>query len=151
MKYQKDFSNVFEKFRTNEECLQYFLNSFEIPELKDLTELKCTGFSDNSLVQSVNPENVSGFVISNKALEIFFISPSMNYIGFWGFRNFFTFRLAEKHKKINDGILRYVLNIHNKQDLNRTDTFNDIREFQIFNVYKYNEDLLNWILAIYQN
>lgn len=149
MKYQKEFSEIFEKFRSNEECLQYFLNCFDIPELKDLKELKCVPFSENSLAQSVNSDNVTGFVISNRVLEVYFISPTMNYIGFWGFRNFFTYRLAEKHRKINDGILRYVINIHNKQDLNRTDTFGDIREFKIFNVYKYTEDLRNWILALY--
>ena len=149
MKYQKEFSEIFEKFRSNEECLQYFLNCFEIPELKDLKELKCVPFSENSLAQSVNSDNVTGFVISNRVLEVYFISPTMNYIGFWGFRNFFTYRLAEKHRKINDGILRYVINIHNKQDLNRTDTFGDIREFKIFNVYKYTEDLRSWILALY--
>jgi len=149
MKYQKEFSEIFEKFRSNEECLQYFLNCFEIPELKDLKELKCVPFSENSLAQSVNLDNVTGFVISNRVLEVYFISPTMNYIGFWGFRNFFTYRLAEKHRKINDGILRYVINIHNKQDLNKTDTFNGIREFKIFNVYKYTEDLRSWILALY--
>lgn len=149
MKYQKEFSEIFEKFRSNEECLQYFLNCFDIPELKDLKELKCVPFSENSLAQSVNSDNVTGFVISNRVLEVYFISPTMNYIGFWGFRNFFTYRLAEKHRKINDGILRYIINIHNKQDLNRTDTFGDIREFKIFNVYKYTEDLRNWILALY--
>lgn len=149
MKYQKEFSEIFEKFRSNEECLQYFLNCFEIPELKDLKELKCVPFSENSLAQSVNSDNVTGFVISNRVLEVYFISPTMNYIGFWGFRNFFTYRLAVKHRKINDGILRYVINIHNKQDLNRTDTFGDIREFKIFNVYKYTEDLRSWILALY--
>lgn len=149
MKYQKEFSEIFERFRSNEECLQYFLNCFEIPELKDLKELKCVPFSENSLAQSVNSDNVTGFVISNRVLEVYFISPTMNYIGFWGFRNFFTYRLAVKHRKINDGILRYVINIHNKQDLNRTDTFGDIREFKIFNVYKYTEDLRSWILALY--
>lgn len=149
MKYQKEFSEIFERFRSNEECLQYFLNCFEIPELKDLKELKCVPFSENSLAQSVNSDNVTGFVISNRVLEVYFINPTMNYIGFWGFRNFFTYRLAVKHRKINDGILRYVINIHNKQDLNRTDTFGDIREFKIFNVYKYTEDLRSWILALY--
>lgn len=149
MKYQKEFSEIFEKFRSNEECLQYFLNCFDIPELKDLKELKCVPFSENSLAQSVNNENISGFIISNRVLEVYFINPTMNYIGFWGFRNFFTYRLAEKHRKINDGILRYIINIHNKQDLNRTDTFDGIREFKIFNVYKYTEDLRNWILALY--
>ena len=149
MKYQRDLSDIFEKFRSNEECLQYFLDSFEIPELKNLKELKCSLFSENSLVQSVNPDNVTGFVISNRVVEVFFINPTMNYIGFWGFRNFFTFRLAEKHQKINDGILRYVINIHRKPDPNRADTFNDIREFIICNVYKCSEDLKNWIEALY--
>lgn len=151
MKYQKQLSEVFEKFKDNEECLQYFLNCLDIPELKDLKELKCVSFSDYSLAESIQEDpKVSGFVIFNRVLEVYFISPTMNYIGFWGFRNFFTYRLALKHKSLNDGILRYVVNIHNKQDLNRKDHFNDIREFVVFNVYKYTEDLRNWILALFE-
>ena len=151
MKYQKQLLEVFEKFKDNEECLQCFLNCFDIPELKDLKELKCVSFSDYPLAESIQEDpKVSGFVIFSRVLEVYFISPTMNYIGFWGFRNFFTYRLALKHKSLNDGILRYVVNIHNKQDLNRKDHFNDIREFVVFNVYKYTEDLRDWILALFE-
>ena len=152
MKYQKQFSDVFSKFKENPECLQYFLNCFEIPELKDLKDLTCKDFSEHPLVESVQTDpKISGFVISNKVVEVFYISHTRNYLGFWGFRNFFTYRLAEKHKQINDGIMRYVLNVHYRPDPNRTDTFNDIREFQIFNVYKQNDDLKSWLETIFED
>ena len=47
--------------------------------------------------------------------------------------------------------MRYVLNVHYRPDPNRTDTFNDIREFQIFNVYKQNDDLRNWLETIFED
>lgn len=150
MKYQKQFSSVIEKFRTNEECLQYFLSCFEIPELKNLKNLRCSMFSDNLLARKSDPE-IEGFVIFNNDIEVYFISPSANYIGFWGFRNFFTYKLAVNHKHLNDGVYRYVLNVHNKQDLNRKDSFNEIREFWIYNIHKYTEDLRSWILALYKD
>lgn len=150
MKYQRQTSGVFEKFKGNEECLQYFLNCFDIPELKNLSNLKCIPFSE-SLAESVQTgPDVEGFVIFNRFMEVYFINPSMNYIGFWGFRNFFTYRLAMKHRQLNDGIQRRVINIHNKQGINRTDVFNDIREFKVYNIYKYNEDLRSWILALFE-
>ena len=96
MRYQKQFSDVFSKFKENPECLQYFLNCFEIPELKDLKDLTCKEFSEHPLAESVQTDpKISGFVISNKAVEVFYISHTRNYLGFWGFRNFFTYRLAE--------------------------------------------------------
>lgn len=150
MKYQKHLSEVFDKFKINSECLQYFLNSTEIPELQNLKDLQCSLFFENSFVQSVNTEHVDGFVLSNRNVSVYFISPSDYYLRFWGFRNFLTYRLAEKHHKLNDGILRYVVNVHLKNDLNRTDTFREIREFQIFNIFKPSEDLKNWMYALYE-
>lgn len=151
MKYQKHLSEVFDKFKINPECLQYFLNSTEIPELQNLRDLQCSLFFENSFVQSVNTEHVDGFVMGNRQVSVFFISPSDMYLRFWGFRNFLTYRLAKKHHQINDGILRYVVNIHNKDGNNRTDTFNDIREFQVINIYKKSEDLQNWLYALYED
>lgn len=152
MRYQKEISkDIFDKFRDNEECLQYFLNCFEVPELRDLKDLRCLLFSEYSLAESAQEEpKIDGFVIFNKQIEAYVISPSRNYIGFWGFRNFFTFRLAQKHHELNDGILRYVLNIHYRPDPNRTDAFNDIREFKVYNVCKLGEDLKNWTETLFE-
>ena len=150
MRYQKIVNKeVFEKFKDNEECLQNFLTCTEIPELANLRDLGCIDFSESRVVQLVNSGNVEGFIIGNKEIEVFIINPSLDYIRFWGFRNFFTYRLAKKHSDMNDGVLRYVINIHRKPDPNRVDTFNDIREFIIFNVYKCSEDLKNWLEALY--
>lgn len=149
MKYQKQFSSVLEKFKSNGECLQYFLNCLEIPELRDLRDLKCTMFSDSPLAQS-SDSGIEGFVISNTDIEVYFVSPATNYIGFWGFRNFFTYRLASQHRKLNDGVLRYVINIHNKKGNNRMESFNDIREFWMYNISDCPEGLKEWTDTLYE-
>lgn len=150
MIYQKIVdSDVFPKFKENQECLQNFLNSTDIPELANLTDLVCLDFKESGVVQLVNQGNIEGFIIGNKEKEVFIICPSLDYIRFWGFRNFFTYRLAKKHSDMNDGVLRYVINIHNKEDLNRVDAFNNIKNFKIYNLYRVPEDLLEWAKALF--
>ena len=46
---------------------------------------------------------------------------------------------------MNDGVLRYVINIHNKEENNRVDEFNLIKNFKIYNIYRVPEDLMEWI------
>lgn len=150
MRYQKIVNKeVFEKFKENEECLQNFLDSSEIPELTNLKDLVCIDFSESKVVQSVNAGNVEGFIIGNKDIEVYIINPSLDYIRFWGFRNFFTYRLAKKHSNMNDGVLRYVINIHNKEENNRVDKFNLIKNFEIHNIYRVPDNLMEWIKALF--
>lgn len=150
MRYQKIVNKeVFEKFKDNEECLQNFLTCTEIPELANLRDLGCIDFSESRVIQLVNSGNVEGFIIGNKEIEVFIINPSLDYIRFWGFRNFFTYRLAKKHSDMNDGVLRYVINIHNKEDPNRVDEFNHIKNFKIYNIYRVPENLMEWIKALF--
>lgn len=140
---------VFERFKDNEECLQNFLDSTEIPELANLKDLGCIDFCESGVVQSINAGNVEGFIIGNKEIEVFIINPSLDYIRFWGFRNFFTYRLAKKHSNMNDGVLRYVINIHNKEENNRVDKFNLIKNFKIHNIYRVPDDFMEWIKALF--
>lgn len=150
MRYQKITNKeVFERFKENEECLQNFLDSTEIPELANLKDLGCIDFCESGIVQSINAGNIEGFIIGNKDIEVFIINPSLDYIRFWGFRNFFTYRLAKKHSNMNDGVLRYVINIHNKEENNRVDKFNLIKNFKIHNIYRVPENLMEWIKALF--
>ena len=150
MRYQKATnSEIFERFKDNEECLQNFLTSTEIPELANLKDLKCMDFKESKVVQIVNAGDVDGFIIGNNDIEVFIINPSMDYIRFWGFRNFFTYRLAKKHSDMNDGITRYVINMHNKEENNRVDRFNLIKNFEIHNIYRVPDDLMEWIKALF--
>lgn len=150
MRYQKIVNKeVFERFKDNEECLQNFLDSTEIPELANLKDLGCIDFCESGVVQSINAGNVEGFIIGNKEIEVFIINPSLDYIRFWGFRNFFTYRLAKKHSNMNDGVLRYVINIHNKEENNRVDKFNLIKNFKIHNIYRVPDDFMEWIKALF--
>lgn len=150
MRYQKIVNKeVFEKFKDNEECLQTFLTCTGIPELANLKDLGCIDFSESGIVQRINAGNVEGFIIGNKEIEVFIINPSLDYIRFWGFRNFFTYRLAKKHSDMNDGVLRYIINIHNKEENNRVDEFNLIKNFKIYNIYRVPEDLMEWIKALF--
>lgn len=150
MRYQKITNKeVFERFKENEECLQTFLDSTEIPELANLKDLGCIDFCESGIVQKINAGNVEGFIIGNNDIEVFIINPSLDYIRFWGFRNFFTYRLAKKHSNMNDGVLRYVINIHNKEENNRVDVFNLIKNFKIHNIYRVPENLMEWIKALF--
>ena len=50
---------------------------------------------------------------------------------------------------MNDGVLRYVINIHNKEDPNRVDEFNHIKNFKIYNIYRVPENLMEWVKALF--
>lgn len=153
MEYQVYFSDVINNFLNNEECLENFLDSLNTPELTKLKGLSGELFSDNELVKQVQSDRkIDGFVLSNMYLQVYVISPSHNYIGFWGHRNFFAWRLAHRQSWRNDGVTRYVINfIPDRYENNKCESFTRIKNFYIINIYleNHNECLQNWLDALY--
>lgn len=151
MLYQLEFSDVIHNFLSNEEYLKGFLSALGYPE-QEFT-VKGRLFKDDEFVSWVQRSpTIDGFVISTNGMEIYFISPSKNYIGFWGHRNFFTWRLAKRHDNKNDGITRCVINYMYRSESNKTEEFDIIKNFHILNLYegKIPEELKQWLQAIYK-
>ena len=75
-------------------------------------------------------------------------------MGFWGHRNFFTWRLAKKHSNNNDGIKRYVINFcYRYEPCNKIDKFDIIKDFYIINIFVDNmtDDQKQWLRAIFKD
>lgn len=152
MLYQLEFSDVIHNFLSNEEYLKGFLSALGYPE--NTFTVKAQLFKDSEFVSWVQRQpTIDGFVISTNGFEIYVISPSKNYIGFWGHRNFFTWRLAKRHDNKNDGVRRCVINLLYKPESNKTEEFDIIKNFYVLNLYKDKipEDLAQWFGAIYKD
>lgn len=152
---QKRFNTeILDSFLNNRECLQAFLDSTGVESLKDLVAYDAYLFESDEIAnrsQASRNEYVNGFVISAQNKKIYIISPSNDYIRFWGRRNFFTWRLAKNHQNKNDGIERHVINIHNQDSKNHTEAFNTIKDFYVHNIYASNlsNDLNDWINVLF--
>lgn len=153
MFYQLQFTDVVNKFLSNEEYLECFASMFDIPERMD--NLKGYFFDESEIISWVQREpTIDGFVLENQYVQLFFISPSKNYMGFWGHRNFFTWRLAKKHSNNNDGVKRYVINFcYRYEPCNKTDNFDIIKDFYIINIFVDNmtDDQKQWLRAIFKD
>lgn len=152
MKIQFDFTDIIDNFLANEECMRAFLNATEIDVLKDLNNLKGDKFQNDVIaVRSQKGEGIAGFVISTAGKKIYVISPCYDYLKFWGYRNFFVWRLAKNHDNANDGIERHVINILPQESKNKTSQFNVIRNCYIHNIFVSNlsDELKEWLDALY--
>lgn len=150
---QHRFNNeVLNKFLENRECLHAFLQSTDNDAIKDLQVFSADLFEHDEIAnRSQKGEIINGFVITGQNKKIYVISPSNDYLHFWGHRNFFTWRLAKNHQNRNDGIERHVLNIHNQQSKNHTSQFDIIKGFYIHNIYTTHmtTELNDWINALF--
>lgn len=151
MFYQLEYSDVINNFLDNDEYLNGFVSALGIDgEHNNLTG---TLFENHEFVKwTQRSPTIEGFVIENPDVQYFVISPSKNYMGFWGHRNFFTWRLAQRHSWKNDNKTRYVINFIYKSENNRVDTFNNIKNFFVINLYIENitDDLQQWLQALYK-
>lgn len=152
MDYQIPFSNVIDDFLQNKECLETFLDCLDISELKGLTDLRGEIFDWDEFARLAQSDKyIDGFVIKNNDVRIYVINPSKQYIRFWGHRNFFTWRLAQRQNYKRDGTVKYVLNFIFKNEFNKIEHFDTIDNFYVINFYmnNANENVKNWLNAIY--
>ena len=152
MDYQIPFSNVIDDFLQNKECLETFLDCLDISELKGLTDLRGEIFDWDEFARLAQSDKyIDGFVIKNNNVRIYVINPSKRYIKFWGHRNFFTWRLAQRQNYKRDGTVKYVLNFIFKNEFNKIEHFDTIDNFYVINFYmnNANENVKNWLNAIY--
>ena len=149
MRYQLRRQSVFNDFISNKECVIDFLENLGIPELdmKDFDNLECEMFADNDIVKCRNRDDVDGFVIKGNTTQVYVITPEYDYIKFWNARNFFTFTLARHFKNSHEK--RYLVNISSKEFKNSLVKFDISPNFMIWNVYEKNENLQNWINALF--
>lgn len=156
---QLEYSDVIKNFLGNEDYLKGFVSLLEIPI--EQRWLKGELFDDNEFVNwSQRSPTIEGFVIKNERTECYVVSPSKNYMSFWGHRNFFVWRLAQRHAWKNDNVVRYVVNfiypsqnnkIENKPK--KVETFDKVKDFYIVNFYmdSINTDLSEWLNALYKD
>lgn len=148
MKIQSKLSSVANKFLSSDECMYDFIESLHIQNLKISKDILGRSLKENSLVKNIRlypALDVDGIEFSFDNVEIFVLNPSKYYLSFWSYRNFFTWDLAKLHKDCKDKKIRYVINIYyDKNNKNRIDTFNNINDFYIYNIYDKSEELRNW-------
>jgi hypothetical protein len=147
---QYSFTEIVNKFLEDKECLQNFIETLEIPSLKQSEVLSANFISESDLTKSiskVDSENIDGFVISCKDYDIIFVSPSFSYLRFWGFRNFFGFRCGQKHKSLNDNKTRYFVNIMPHESM---ETYNLFKNFYLYNIENPSKEFYNWLEVLYK-
>lgn len=153
MDIQFKFSNIINDFLQNRECMQAFLNATKVDELQELGNLHGDLFvNDVVAVRSQQgSDKIDGFVISSERKKIYVISPCYDYLKFWGWRNFFTWRLAKNHDNVNDGIERHVINILPQENRNKTVQFDIVKKCYIHNIFINNisDELKEWLDALY--
>ena len=157
MLIQNSFADVVDKFLDSKECLQNFIESLEIPNLKQSEIIRAEFIKDNDFTKSVcdvqykgENEVIDGFVITCKDYDIIFVSKSDGYIAFWGFRNFFGFKCAQKHYFKNDRKIRYLVNILPKVTQSKLESYNIYKNFYIWNISNPKEELKNWLKTLYK-
>ena len=152
MTSQLRMADIFSNFILNKECVLDFLENLKIPDL-DLSKfnnLMCENFCNNINVCLYNRRNrndVQGFIIKGDGVEVYILNPDYDYLKFWNARNFLTYNLARFYK--NDTTIRYMVNISCKDFLNSLSKFNEFSNFYIWNIYRRDEKLENWINVLY--
>jgi hypothetical protein len=150
---QLKVSNVFANFITNKECVLDFLENLKIPnlDLSTLGDFTCRDFRDDKVVRLYNKpgdNEVLGFVVNSDSVEIYIPNPEYDYLKFWNVRNKLTYNLARFYRSDNKAV-RYMVNISSKDYLNNLTHFNIYSNFYIWNVYKKDEKLENWLNVLY--
>lgn len=147
---QHSFTEVVNKFLESKECLQNFIETLEIPSLKESEILSANFIEDCDLTKSiceVDDEIIEGFVITCNDYDIIFVSPSFSYLRFWGFRNFFGFKCGQKHYFLNDGKTRYFVNVTTHKSM---ETYNIFKNFYLYNIKNPSKELQNWLEVFYE-
>ena len=147
---QYSFTEVVNRFLKDKECLQNFIETLEIPSLKESEILSASFIEDCEFTNSickVDDEIIEGFVITCKDYDIIFVSPSFSHMRFWGFRNFFGFKCGQKHCFLNDGKTRYFVNVTTHESM---ETYNIFKNFYLYNIENPSKELQNWLEVFYE-
>lgn len=153
---QSEMSDIMPKFLSSIDCLEDFIESLSINNLKVKKEdiIKGELFKDNTLLNKLSVferGNLEGFIITCKDVDIIFVSPCYGYMHLWHARNFFGYRVGQNHAWKNDGKTRFYVNILplGARTRNTIEEYNTFKNYYVCNIVERNEQLNNWLKALY--
>jgi len=153
---QSEMSDIIQKFLSSVDCMEDFIESLNIDNLKVKKEdiIKGELFKDNALLSKLSvfgSGNLEGFIITCKDIDIIFVSPCYEYIRLWHARNFFGYKIGQNHEWKNDRKTRFYVNIlpYGARTKNTIEEYNTFKNYYVCNIVEKSEQLNNWLKALY--